>query len=574
MPSKILLADDSVTIQKVVELTFSEGDYQVTCVSNGKQAVEQLDKNRPDIIICDIIMPEMSGYDVAEFVKKNPVYTAIPVILLTGTFEPFDEERARKSGAEAYVTKPFDSKMLVEKVESLLSQKVRMSSSQSVAPATMFSGREEYQLPGVMTDDAVRQMDAQAKEKSSESAFRFPEVSDMSAEIPGVDSLPPELPAMDLPQIVEMPMPGEKGEPAELKGFDALMEPPVPEESGASVLEATASSVDNDAAKAVREEISAATEAMGMETPEEPYGAVAEKKAFEEPKIDSYASDFAVPEILESAFEEPKPIIEEPAANHEAAELKAPVSEVSIEDIPKTEEAEVENLTADDIQDDHLSYAPALQSPTFAPAGEVEIGAFEEEAPGFMAGMQAEAVPFAEPPAAIDSSILVTDLNEQAMMVAEGQKKIDDEMADVVPKELEKEEEFEEAQEYPIHEAQPEEEPVERELPASLIPQDVSAEPEMAVAETGFPDAEEAAGVPLFKEPAEAPEALAVPEEPARAEAKPEIQVSREMVEEIVKKVIDDIAPGIVRNIAWEVIPELANSMIKKRIEELEKDAE
>ena len=158
MPKKILLADDSVTIQKVVELTFSEGDYEVTCVSNGKMAVEQLGKNRPDLIICDIIMPEMSGYDVAEFVKKNPTYSAIPVVLLTGTFEPFDEDRARKSGAEAYVTKPFDSKMLVEKVESLLSQKVHMEKVQMVASATVFQGGKEYQLPGVVTDEAVEEM--------------------------------------------------------------------------------------------------------------------------------------------------------------------------------------------------------------------------------------------------------------------------------------------------------------------------------------------------------------------------------------------------------------------------------
>ena len=101
MPKKILLADDSVTIQKVVELTFAEGDYEVTCVSNGRAAIERLKANRPDILLCDIIMPELSGYDVAEFVKKDPVFKGIPVILLTGTFEPFDEEKARQSGADA-----------------------------------------------------------------------------------------------------------------------------------------------------------------------------------------------------------------------------------------------------------------------------------------------------------------------------------------------------------------------------------------------------------------------------------------------------------------------------------------
>jgi len=124
MPKKILLADDSVTIQKVVELTFAEGDYEVTSVGNGRAALEKLKESRPDILLCDIIMPEVSGYEVAEFVKGNPVYSAIPVILLTGTFEPFDEEKARLSGADTFITKPFDSRMLVEKVESLLKRRL------------------------------------------------------------------------------------------------------------------------------------------------------------------------------------------------------------------------------------------------------------------------------------------------------------------------------------------------------------------------------------------------------------------------------------------------------------------
>ncbi|MEJ2367072.1 MAG: response regulator [Acidobacteriota bacterium] len=85
MPKKILLADDSVTIQKVVELTFAEGDYEVISVSNGRAAIDKLKEMRPDILLCDIIMPEVSGYEVASFVKKDPAYKGIPVILLTGT---------------------------------------------------------------------------------------------------------------------------------------------------------------------------------------------------------------------------------------------------------------------------------------------------------------------------------------------------------------------------------------------------------------------------------------------------------------------------------------------------------
>jgi CheY-like chemotaxis protein len=147
MTRKILLADDSVTIQKVVELTFAEGDYQVQCVSNGRSAVQKIQEDRPDLLLCDVIMPEMNGYDVAAFVKHNPTFSAIPVILLTGTFEPFDEEKARQSGADTYITKPFDSKMLVDKVEELLKRRVTFDAS---ANETMqvFHSRTEFLLGG------------------------------------------------------------------------------------------------------------------------------------------------------------------------------------------------------------------------------------------------------------------------------------------------------------------------------------------------------------------------------------------------------------------------------------------
>lgn len=122
MPKKILLADDSITIQKVVELTFSDGDYEVIAVNNGARAIQKLSEMRPDIILSDIIMPEKNGYEVCEFIKSHPEYRTIPVILLTGTFEPFDPDRADKAGCDAVVTKPFESQSLIHKVEELIEQ--------------------------------------------------------------------------------------------------------------------------------------------------------------------------------------------------------------------------------------------------------------------------------------------------------------------------------------------------------------------------------------------------------------------------------------------------------------------
>ncbi|HEU5179573.1 MAG TPA: response regulator [Candidatus Polarisedimenticolia bacterium] len=120
MPKKILLADDSITIQKVVELTFSEGDYQVYAVGNGSQALRKIHEVRPDIALLDVIMPEANGYEVCEKVKGDPTTSRIPVLLLTGTFEPFDKNRAQAVGADGHLTKPFESQVLIARVEELI----------------------------------------------------------------------------------------------------------------------------------------------------------------------------------------------------------------------------------------------------------------------------------------------------------------------------------------------------------------------------------------------------------------------------------------------------------------------
>jgi CheY-like chemotaxis protein len=122
MGKKILLADDSITIQKVIELTFSDEDFEVVTVSNGRQAVEKVQEVRPDLVLCDIIMPEKDGYEVCDFIKKNPATSQIPVLLLTGAFEPFDQERASRVGCDGFLAKPFEPQTLIAKVKELLNQ--------------------------------------------------------------------------------------------------------------------------------------------------------------------------------------------------------------------------------------------------------------------------------------------------------------------------------------------------------------------------------------------------------------------------------------------------------------------
>jgi len=139
MPKSILLADDSLTIQKVIELTFSETEYELTTVSNGAEALSTLSRVRPDLVIADVVMPGKNGYEVCEAIKSDPALAEIPVILLSGTFEPFDRDRAEKAKANAIVTKPFDSKNLLVQVESLLASGAKTPPIPVTVPAAPIS---------------------------------------------------------------------------------------------------------------------------------------------------------------------------------------------------------------------------------------------------------------------------------------------------------------------------------------------------------------------------------------------------------------------------------------------------
>ena len=121
---KLLLADDSITIQKVVDLTFADEGVNVLCVSNGREAIEALAEFSPDVVLADVFMPEMNGYEVCEYIKQHDKFKHIPVMLLVGSFEPFDEEEARRVGANDTLTKPFQSiRRLIEKVGLLSSNR-------------------------------------------------------------------------------------------------------------------------------------------------------------------------------------------------------------------------------------------------------------------------------------------------------------------------------------------------------------------------------------------------------------------------------------------------------------------
>ncbi|WP_164000790.1 response regulator [Pyxidicoccus caerfyrddinensis] len=123
MPKNLLVADDSLTIRKVIGMIFATEDFQVTAVDNGLDAISRVRELRPDVVLADVMMPGKSGYEVCEALKSDPATQGIPVVLLAGTFEAFDENRARAARADDHIAKPFESQVLLDKVKALVGQK-------------------------------------------------------------------------------------------------------------------------------------------------------------------------------------------------------------------------------------------------------------------------------------------------------------------------------------------------------------------------------------------------------------------------------------------------------------------
>jgi CheY-like chemotaxis protein len=134
MTLKLFVADDSITIQKIVSLAFSDEDVAIESATDGISALESIRSFRPDIVLADVFMPGCTGYEVCERIKEDPVLRQTPVILLVGTFEPFDQVEAARVRCDRYFTKPFDTSELIQAVHSLVAQNQTVESAEA-APA-------------------------------------------------------------------------------------------------------------------------------------------------------------------------------------------------------------------------------------------------------------------------------------------------------------------------------------------------------------------------------------------------------------------------------------------------------
>jgi len=446
MSTKILLADDSLTIQKVVELTFAETGHEVVAVSGGQELLDALPEVVPDIVICDVVMPGTDGYEVCQSIKSSPTTLHIPVILLTGTFEPFDRDRALAAGCDEIITKPFEARKLVEAVDRL----------------TGVAGAEPVEAP---VEDEAPAEEVEILEAAEEAA----------------------------PELEEAPSAAEAEKPADIAAAPAAAAGFSPPEAG------------GDVAFAIGDEAAAAD---GLEFTTTGFAEMEE----------AGRKELGLPSDEPDEAHEPEAHEEEPPADEPPADLPEP----DLEAAEATEAAKEE--------DDEPTMVSAA-----APEGESEV--LEEPADEKMGVTTAPVEPPAaaaeEPPADVEEP--PADAGEPQAWSAE-------------------------------------------EAPSAALPDDDGpTEPIETSAFAPPPFGAEARPEPEPEPEAPTPPPLTEPEalhtEADGAGAAAEGGLSDEDVERIARRVVE-LASERIEQIAWEVIPDMAEIVVRERIRELEASIE
>ncbi len=198
MSKKLLLADDSITIQKVIQITFAHEDYELTITDNGDAALAKAQELKPDLIMSDVYMPGKNGYELTTAIKQDPALQHIPVLLLAGSFEPFDEDKARSCKADAWIEKPFESQSLIDKVAELLSAAAVVESAPVaepepfIAPVPAFESEPAAVEAFAIEEEPLAAFDEVASAEPVGSAASEDPFGDISfeEEAPAVDSEP------------------------------------------------------------------------------------------------------------------------------------------------------------------------------------------------------------------------------------------------------------------------------------------------------------------------------------------------------------------------------------------------
>jgi CheY-like chemotaxis protein len=213
MGSKLLLADDSITIQKVVELVLADEGFEIRAANNGEEALAAMKSFKPDVVLADIEMPRMNGYQLCERIKTDPETRNIPVLLLAGAFEPIDEELARNVGADDYIIKPFESQELISKINAVLTTRemaampsefetpVELEAFETGEEGEELLAMEELTSEALVSEEAAEETPIEAFEEFAESSTPLEEPLEAPEMATEEAIAPPERPGLTIPSV-------------------------------------------------------------------------------------------------------------------------------------------------------------------------------------------------------------------------------------------------------------------------------------------------------------------------------------------------------------------------------------
>jgi CheY-like chemotaxis protein len=600
---KLLLADDSPTIQKVISLTFGDEGFAVVAVSDGAQALRALeDGPPPDIVLADVVMPGPDGYELCRRVKQDERLRHVPVVLLVGTFEPFNEAEARRVGADTVLTKPFQSiRDLVSKVGSLLGG--GESKPEEETP------RAGPQTPEPPQEAAALQADAPAQAESAApagSSFDEPHdephadpassFADLGADDELIEARPADAfgaaavhAATPEPEhaFIEMHDEPEHLADSRFEANGSAVAAAAPHAFGATSSHAG----ESDAAQ--ERLLSRTEEGSTNRTDESLTNRWDESVMPEQPSFDSRATGAAA---ADDALLDLGQI--ESAATVAAAEADDFILDLDFEDellSPSTNEAGFDAVTTPAgasearVYEEQGGASPWADAPSaFAEAAHGEQPRhFKESDAAFNA--HAESVPSFDVPAdEFPSSFAQVEFSSSPSGAA---KTPDEAVTEVVmqdgPQGFASYAGAHATVGAPRGFVEPEVVPADEPIAAVVVESsytDGSVEGDVPRAPTGYDtnptvetltEAATEAGAPATFEsetgaPSEPPAAAYAVgaarvglEEPLRAD-----QLSREAIDAIARRVVELMSDKVVREIAWEVVPELAELLVKQRLEE------
>ncbi len=503
--STLLLADDSVTIQKVVNLTFSGEGVEVESVSDGNSALDSLRESPPDLVMADVNIPGVNGYEICEKVKSMDLGRDIPVILLVGSFEPFDEEEAKRVGADAHITKPFESiAALVDLVNGFLrgeeiQEQPRFDDTvEYPSDHEMVISASSIPFAGGFEDETIEteQVGSQDQEevRSEEPVFE---------PVDGFDEDPKEA------ENIGAAAPGgfeSEVSPPEVVSEQFAGDEPVAADDQPSQYYSDNFSADDDQAEFG--DSGSEGEPRSLDEASAGYG------EYKEPIIERFHGDDepieAVPIESESEqFESPQPRIEETEPE--------PETEWNSYDAA-TEDGDGEDTASEYQEPQDTEYSEAAEDRSFAP---IPLG------------------PSDSPSESEELGNMTVELDESELLELP---------VDLTSQASETEDRHFHTAETEHQAEQQEHEYAEHSIRDKFETTDLSEEPE-PVSEAPF---QAASDLQNYEEPAPPAEAT----------------IPDEIVEEIARRVVERLSEKAVREIAWEVVPEMAELIIKKMTEQ------